>query len=109
MQDAGIRVAALYRFAAVAEPEALRDRLETLCGERVRGTLLVAREGVNGTIAGHDDDIDRVISGLKSIPGFEATDVKYAQAERMPFHRLKVRVKPEIVTGLNAFELLFTD
>ena len=95
---APIRVAALYRFAAVADPARLRGDLERLCGDDVRGTLLVAHEGVNGTIAGPVEAVDRVIEGLTALPGFAETDVKYASAERMPFHRLKVRVKPEIVT-----------
>ncbi|MFC5344854.1 rhodanese-related sulfurtransferase [Brevundimonas staleyi] len=93
-----IRVAALYRFARVADPAGLRDHLEALCGEDVRGTLLVAHEGVNGTIAGPAAAISRVVEGLKTLPGFAETEVKYSAAERMPFHRLKVRVKPEIVT-----------
>lgn len=95
---ASIRVAALYRFAAVEAPARLRDHLEALCGEDVRGTLLVAHEGVNGTIAGPDDAIARVVSGLSGLPGFAETEVKYSAADRMPFHRLKVRVKAEIVT-----------
>lgn len=93
-----IRVAALYRFTAVADPARMRNDLERLCGENVRGTLLVAHEGVNGTIAGPAKAVDRVIEGLIALPGFADTDVKYSTAERMPFHRLKVRVKPEIVT-----------
>lgn len=96
--SASVRVAALYRFAAVADPVRLRDDLERLCGAEVRGTLLVAHEGVNGTIAGPGDAVARVIDGLTALPGFAESDVKYSSAERMPFHRLKVRVKPEIVT-----------
>ena len=93
-----IRVAALYRFASVADPAALRDSLEALCGDDVRGTLLVAPEGVNGTIAGPAEAVARVVESLTSLPGFADTDVKYSAAGRMPFHRLKVRVKAEIVT-----------
>ena len=98
MISPNIRVAALYRFAAVAEPARLRDHLERLCEDAVRGTLLVAHEGVNGTIAGSAEAVDAVIAGLTALPGFAETDIKYSTAERMPFHRLKVRVKPEIVT-----------
>lgn len=93
-----IQVAALYRFARVADPAALRDRLEALCDDEVRGTLLVAHEGVNGTIAGSVAAVARVVGGLKAVPGFSEIEVKYSAAEAMPFHRLKVRVKPEIVT-----------
>ncbi len=93
-----LRVAALYRFAPVSDPAAVRDRLEALCGSDVRGTLLVAHEGVNGTIAGPEAAIDRVLTGLRTLPGFADADVKFSAAAAMPFHRLKVRVKPEIVT-----------
>lgn len=98
MSETSIRVAALYRFARVGDPAALRDHLEALCGQDVRGTLLVAHEGVNGTIAGPVEAVARVVEGLKAISGFAETEVKYSAAEAMPFHRLKVRVKPEIVT-----------
>ena len=93
-----IRVAALYRFAAIADCEQVRDRLDSLCRPDVRGTLLVAHEGLNGTIAGPDAAVGRVLAGIRALPGFAALDVKYARAETMPFHRLKVRIKPEIVT-----------
>jgi len=93
-----IRVAALYRFAGIADCEAVRDRLEALCRPDVRGTLLIAHEGLNGTIAGPPDAIERVLAGIRALPGFAGLDVKYATAETMPFHRLKVRIKPEIVT-----------
>jgi len=93
-----VRVAALYRFATVAAPEALRTRLEYLCGDDVRGTLLVAHEGVNGTIAGPPQAVCRVLAGLRNVAGFADLDVKFSTAAAMPFHRLKVRVKPEIVT-----------
>ena len=93
-----VKVAALYRFVAIADCEAVRDRLEHLCRPDVRGTLLVAHEGLNGTIAGPDASIERVLAGIRGLPGFAGLDVKYATAEAMPFHRLKVRIKPEIVT-----------
>jgi UPF0176 protein len=93
------RVAALYRFSPVEDPEALRATMQAACeGEGVRGTLLIAHEGVNGTLAGTDAGIASVIATLGAQPGFEALDVKYSTAETMPFHRLKVRIKPEIVT-----------
>ncbi len=97
-ETASTRVAALYRFATVADAAALRAHLETLCAEDVRGTLLVAHEGVNGTIAGPEAAIDRVLDGLRAVPGFAGLDVKFSTTASMPFHRLKVRVKPEIVT-----------
>ncbi|MBA3048538.1 rhodanese-related sulfurtransferase [Brevundimonas sp.] len=96
--SAPVRVAALYRFAAIADCETVRDQLDALCRPDVRGTLLVAHEGLNGTIAGPEASIDRVLAGIRALPGFAALDVKFADAAVMPFHRLKVRIKPEIVT-----------
>lgn len=93
-----VRVAALYRFAAVADREAVKARLEQLCGDGVRGTLLVASEGINGTIAGPPDAIEAVIDGIRALPGFAGLDVKYSTADAMPFYRMKVRLKAEIVT-----------
>jgi len=93
-----VQVAALYRFSPVKDPSDLRASLERLCGDDVRGTLLVADEGVNGTIAGPLEAVDRVLSGLKSVAGFADLNVKFSTAPTMPFYRLKVRVKPEIVT-----------
>ncbi|MFJ6024022.1 rhodanese-related sulfurtransferase [Brevundimonas sp. NPDC092305] len=98
MTGASVQVAALYQFASVSDPQAVRDRLTALCGEEVRGTLLVAREGINGTIAGSGPAIARVLAGIRTMPGFEALEVKTAVADAMPFYRMKVRVKPEIVT-----------
>lgn len=95
---APIRVAALYRFAAIADCGSVRDLLETLCGPDVRGTLLVAHEGLNGTIAGPETAVERVLAGIRTLPGFATLDVKFAEAAAMPFHRMKVRIKPEIVT-----------
>ncbi|ELR01878.1 hypothetical protein GMDG_08766, partial [Pseudogymnoascus destructans 20631-21] len=91
-------VAALYRFATIPDRAAVRDRLEALCRPDVRGTLLVAHEGLNGTVAGPEASVQRVLAGIRALPGFADLDVKYASAETLPFHRLKVRIKPEIVT-----------
>ncbi len=96
--SAPVRVAALYRFATIADCDAVRDRLEALCRPDVRGTLLVAHEGLNGTIAGPEASIERVLAGIRALPGFADLDVKFAEAAATPFHRMKVRIKPEIVT-----------
>jgi UPF0176 protein len=64
----------------------------------VKGTLLVAAEGINGTIAGDDAAIARVIAHVRTLPGCADVDVKLSRAATMPFHRMKVRHKREIVT-----------
>lgn len=93
-----LRVAALYRFAPVADREAMRDRLAALCAPDVRGILLVAHEGLNGTIAGPPEAIDRVLDGIRDLPGFDTLELKFSTAETPPFRRMKVRIKAEIVT-----------
>ncbi len=94
-----ICVAALYKFAPIADAADRRiavAELSDMAG--IKGTILIAREGVNGTIAGTDEAVEQVLSGLRSIPGFAELEVKFSRAAAMPFHRMKVRVKPEIVT-----------
>ncbi|WP_043602836.1 oxygen-dependent tRNA uridine(34) hydroxylase TrhO [Novosphingobium sp. Rr 2-17] len=94
-----VDVAALYRFARFDDPGALRDPLERLCrSEGIRGTLLLAHEGINGTIAGPHDGLARVLDHIRALPDCASLDVKMSSASAMPFHRMKVRVKPEIVT-----------
>jgi UPF0176 protein len=93
------RTAALYQFTRFDDPAALREPIEALCRTHaVQGTLLLAQEGLNGTIAGPPDGIEAVIAHLRTLPGCAALEVKYAWAAEEPFHRLKVRLKREIVT-----------
>lgn len=94
-----ITVAALYRFARFNDPAALRAPLLALCeAQSVKGTLLLAREGINGTIAGKAAAIDAVLTHIRALPGCDDIDVKFSSADAMPFHRMKVRLKREIVT-----------
>ncbi|WP_439470172.1 oxygen-dependent tRNA uridine(34) hydroxylase TrhO [Brevundimonas sp.] len=95
---APFRVAALYRFARIEDREAVRDALEALCAPDVRGILLVAHEGLNGTIAGPPEAVDRVLDGIRALPGFDRLELKFGTAETPPFRRMKVRIKAEIVT-----------
>jgi UPF0176 protein len=93
------RVAALYRFCRLEAFEALRAPLAAFCGERaIKGTLLLAREGINGTVAGTEPAIAELIAWLQDRPEFAGLEVKYSTAAEMPFNRLKVRLKREIVT-----------
>ena len=92
-------VAALYHFAPLPDPDTRREGLLALCrAQGVRGTLILAREGINGTIAGPRDGIGAVLAHLRAWPGFESLEWKESAAEALPFGRMKVRVKPEIVT-----------
>jgi len=94
-----VRVAALYRFARLDGFEALRAPLAAFCcGRGIKGTLLLAHEGINGTVAGSEAAIAELIDHLETIEGLAGLEVKYSSAEAMPFHRMKVRLKREIVT-----------
>lgn len=94
-----IRIAALYRFARFDDPAAIRAHLYAVAeAAEIRGTLLVAGEGINGTIAGAPDAIDRMLATIRALPGCAGLQPKFATADAMPFHRLKVRLKREIVT-----------
>ncbi len=94
-----LRVATLYRFSRLERYESLRAPLAAFCrGRGIKGTLLLAPEGINGTVAGASAAIDDLIAELEAIPEFAGLDVKYSSAREMPFYRMKVRLKREIVT-----------
>ncbi|MWV28452.1 rhodanese-related sulfurtransferase [Aurantiacibacter rhizosphaerae] len=98
-QHLPIRVAALYRFVRFDDPTSLQEPLLKACEDNgVKGTLLLAKEGVNGTIAGFPDGINVVLRHLRGLPDCADLEVKFSEAAKMPFHRMKVRVKREIVT-----------
>lgn len=92
-------VAALYCFTRFDDPAALKVPLEALCHTHgIRGTLLLAGEGINGTIAGTEAGIAAIVAHVRGLPGCAGVDVKFSDAPHMPFHRMKVRIKREIVT-----------
>jgi UPF0176 protein len=94
-----IRIAALYRFARFPEPETLLEKLQTACErENVKGTLLVAHEGINGTIAGAPEGLERALAEIRAVTGLDDLEIKFSSAAEMPFLRMKVKLKREIVT-----------
>jgi UPF0176 protein len=94
-----ITVAAFYKFARFDGFEAARAPLQAVCDTAgVRGTILLAPEGLNGTIAGTREGVDAVLDHIRALPGFADLDWKESHAPDMPFHRMKVRLKREIVT-----------
>lgn len=94
-----LTIAALYHFTRFDDPAALRGPLLDQCtAHGVKGSLLLAREGVNGTIAGPRAGIDAVLAHLRALPGCAALEHKESHAETMPFGRMKVKLKREIVT-----------
>ena len=93
-----ISIAALYKFTPIADPAALRDPLQQLCDVNgVKGILLIAKEGFNGTLAGEATALQATLDGIAALTG-TSFDHKTSYAEKMPFLRMKVRLKAEIVT-----------
>lgn len=97
------KVAAFYQFASLPDFRDLREPLRALCGDlMLKGSVLLAHEGINGTLAGHADAIDELVAALRHGNLFggrlERLELKFSSAAAMPFGRLKIRLKKEIVT-----------
>ncbi len=98
-QQPDIIVCALYHFVEVDDPETLRSELlALLLTQEIRGTLLVAKEGINGTVAGSRAAIDALLSHLQADTRFRSLEYKESLSEEMPFLRSRVKLKKEIVT-----------
>ncbi len=98
-----LKVAAFYQFAALPDFRELREPLRTLAaGLGLKGSVLLAHEGINGTVAGSAPDIDAFVSELQQGDLFggrlDSLELKFSGAAEMPFQRLKIRLKKEIVT-----------
>jgi UPF0176 protein len=97
------KVLSLYKFADLADCAELRGPLHAFCTALgLRGTIILAPEGINGTVAGTAPAADALLAWLRDDPiwagRLHGAQCKIAFAPAMPFHRLKVRLKPEIVT-----------
>ncbi|MEM5516605.1 rhodanese-related sulfurtransferase [Henriciella sp. AS95] len=94
-----IRVSAFYKFTPFDDIEAIRETVRTaLSNVGAMGTVLIASEGINGTIAAEGDALDDAMATLRALPGCADFEHKESHADEMPFLRLKVRLKREIVT-----------
>jgi UPF0176 protein len=92
-------VAALYKFVHLADFVAMREPLQAVCDQHgVKGTLLLAEEGINGTIAGTPEGIRAVLQYLRNDSRLANLEHKESWADDMPFYRMKVKLKREIVT-----------
>jgi UPF0176 protein len=96
-------VAAFYQFAALPDFRHLRDPLRALCAAlKLRGSVLLAHEGINGTLAGSSEAIGELVNALRNGDLFggrlDHLELKFSAASAMPFQRLKIRLKKEIVT-----------
>ena len=91
--------AALYKFVDLPDYQAMHDPLLACCeSNHVKGTLLLASEGINGTIAGPEEGVRKVLAYLHADPRLSTLQHKEAWSDKPPFLRMKVRLKKEIVT-----------
>lgn len=96
-------IAAFYRFVTLPDPAAVQAELKAAFTEdELRGTILMATEGVNGTVAGSAAVIDRLLALLAERVGLPRNDVKFSTADELPFGRLKLKVKPDVLPFRNA-------
>ena len=94
-----ITVCAMYRFVDLPQYESLREPLlSEMLRHDIKGTLLLASEGINGTVSGTQNDIDALLAWLKAMPEFADLGYKFSFDESQPFYRTKVKLKKEIVT-----------
>jgi UPF0176 protein len=91
-------IAAFYRFVSLDDPSSLRNQLRAIFGATdLRGTLLIAPEGINGTMAGSPATIDHLLRVLAETVGLDAAEVKFSLSQNPPFLRQKFQVKAEII------------
>lgn len=91
--------ASFYRFLWLDNLEDLQTKFLNWCNEeKIKGTILIAEEGINANIVGEKQGLTRVINNIKKELNCENIDIKYAQVDVMPFERMKVKIKPEIIT-----------
>ncbi len=90
---------AAYHFVRLEDPESLRETIRGWCASAgLKGTVLLAHEGINAFLAGPREGVDAVLQQLRGLPGLGGLDAKWSWSQTVPFRRLWVRVKPEIVT-----------
>jgi len=94
-----IMIIALYKFVELPDYCEMKEPLLALCLQHnIKGTILLAKEGINGTISGARDDIQRIVDYLYAEPRFADITYKTSFANEQPFSRMKVRPRKEIVT-----------
>lgn len=93
-----IKVSTFYNFTAFDNLKEIREPLLIFCKKnKIKGSILIAFEGINGTIAGNPHEIEIVLKYIKSLPGCNSIKSKNSYTSTMPFNRMKVRIKKEIV------------
>ena len=105
MNNSNFTIITFYQFKRIINPAILKEELKQFCSfNKIKGTTIIANEGINGTLAGLKDSIKIFIS-LMINKGFTNLELKYSYYKFMPFNRLKIKLKKEIVT----FRIKFLD
>ncbi len=92
-------IATFYKFVFVADCEALREQLLAFMNKNsIKGTVILAHEGINGTVSGEDEAVQRFFATLHALEEFKDLSYKVSYFKKQPFLRTKVKIKPEIVT-----------
>jgi len=98
MDPESVVIVAFYKFIPLPDFEQRRKPMLELCERNeIKGTILLAQEGINSTIAGPKEGIETILNSLQSDPAIGPLNVKYSSASEPPFYRMKVRLKKEIV------------
>lgn len=93
------KLAALYKFTVIDDVEVFKIKLTGLAMDLdITGALILATEGINGTIAGSEGNLDVMINTLLSDPKFDGLEIKYSYTDEKPFYRMRICIKNEIVT-----------
>lgn len=91
--------ASFYQFLVLDNLVNLQTQILKLCNENhIKGTILMAKEGINANIVGKKEDMEIVVNNIKKIINYESLEIKYAIVEKIPFERMKVKIKSEIIT-----------
>ena len=98
--DGEFSIASFYSFSRVLEDVRIKDEIKSFCGlNKIRGSIIIAKEGINGTVAGHPDAIKKFERLIFDI-GFNNLNIKFSRSVTMPFYRMKVKIKSEIISML---------
>lgn len=93
-----IVIATLYKFIEINDLDALQEKIISIClRNKVKGTILLAPEGINGTISAKKDEIENVLKYLEDDKRFNKLDVKFSSSNEQPFNRMKVRLKRKLL------------
>ena len=91
--------ASFYQFLPLNNLSNLQNQLQCWCEEgKIKGTILLAKEGINANIVGQKEEIDQIITNIKQELNSHNLEIKYSEVENIPFGRMKVKIKPEIIT-----------